>query len=537
MNSPERLPTDCMMGSFLEACGATGPLTLDVEGPAGMGVGRLVLPRPFALIGRDRRADVMLDHDLVSRRHAFLVIIEGWPFFIDLESRSGSSLEDLPPREWGWLRPGQALLIGPYRIRQASPESGNGTDHEDGWEAGLSPPANPLLPRAGEASGDLPRVALQFESRSSGHSVWRMSQVMAVLGSSARCKVRLYDPNVSKHHCALLRTPSGLWAIDLLGRDGIKVNGESVRFAPLGEGDELVLGRIVVRPTFSDRLTRSDAASPWGGGISFGNAPPARISSAGWAPPSASAAMPAAMGFPGATPSPFSPPFHANGQAPNTTTQPLPPLNPNEPALAMLLNYFGQMQQMQQQIQQQMQQQMADQFQQQMMLMLQMFNGMHREQMGVIREELDHIRELSMEVQSLRTKLSALPPTRPVSGPGVSAPSPASAWLPKNPIPANPTPRIAPAPGSAPSSVPPQGPARAPGANAHPPASPGAADPDSTLGPIPRGEPLPKPATPPPDASNLDPEVHDWLNDRLVSIQSEQQTRWQRILGMLGQRS
>ena len=57
---------------------------------------------------------------------------------------------------------------------------------------------------------------------------------MAVLGSSARCKVRLYDPNVSKHHCALLRTPSGLWVIDLLGRDGITVNGESVRFAPLG---------------------------------------------------------------------------------------------------------------------------------------------------------------------------------------------------------------------------------------------------------------------------------------------------------------
>ena len=107
---------------------------------------------------------------------------------------------------------------------------------------------------------------------------------MAVLGSSARCKVRLYDPERLEAPLRLLRTPSGLWVIDLLGRDGITVNGESVRFAPLEEGDELGLGRIVVRPTFSDRLTRSDSASPWGGGISFGNAPPARIPSAGWAP-------------------------------------------------------------------------------------------------------------------------------------------------------------------------------------------------------------------------------------------------------------
>jgi pSer/pThr/pTyr-binding forkhead associated (FHA) protein len=486
-----------------------------------MGVGRLVLPRPFALIGRDRRADLMLDHDLVSRRHAFLVIIEGWPFFIDLESRSGSSLEDSPPREWGWLRLGQTLQIGPYRIRQADPDSSNGISHEDGWEAGLSPPANPLLPRSGE-SGDLPRVALQFESRgSSSQSVWKMSQVMAVLGNSARCKVRLYDPNISKQHCALLRTPSGLWAIDLLGREGITVNGELVRFAPLREGDELGLGRIVVRPTFSDRLTRSDAASPWGGGISFGNGPPARISGAGWASPPA--AMPAAMNYPGAAPSPFPSAFHTNGQAPNVSTQPLPPLNPNEPALAMLLNHFGQMQQ-----------QMADQFQQQMMFMLQMFNGMHREQMGVIREELDRLRELSMEVQSLRTQMAALPPNRPTPRPGVSAPSTASAWLAKNPIPASPIP---PRPAPAPSSPPPSGPARAPSAATHPAAGPGSADADSVRGPIPRGEPLAKPATPPPDGSNLDPEVHDWLNDRLVAIQNEQQTRWQKILGMLGQRS
>ena len=45
LNPPERLPTEGMMESFLEACGANGPLTLEVEGPQGLGIGRLVFPR------------------------------------------------------------------------------------------------------------------------------------------------------------------------------------------------------------------------------------------------------------------------------------------------------------------------------------------------------------------------------------------------------------------------------------------------------------------------------------------------------------
>ena len=141
--------------------------------PEGMEVGRLVLPRPYALIGRDRRTDVMLDHDLVSRRHAFLVIIEGWPFFIDLESRSGSSLADSPPREWGWLRPGQALQIGPYRIRSGDPgieqrdQSNEVRDRDrapvNGKPMPVRPPTRCCPARAIRAT--LPKVSLQFESR------------------------------------------------------------------------------------------------------------------------------------------------------------------------------------------------------------------------------------------------------------------------------------------------------------------------------------------------------------------------------------
>ena len=184
----------------------------------------------------------------------------------------------------------------------------------------------------------------------------------------------------------------------------------------------------------------------------------------------------------------------------------------------MLLNHFGQMQQ-----------QMADQFQQQMMFMLQMFNGMHREQMGVIREELDRIRELSMEVHTLRTKLAA------------RAAEPADVRArPRTPEPRS---RLRPAQESDPRERVARATSRSGVETLLAPRECASVltlrrgRPRLDSRPDPRGEPLARPAAPPPDASNLDPEVHDWLNDRLVAIQSEQQTRWQRILGMLGQRS
>jgi hypothetical protein len=63
--------------------------------------------------------------------------------------------------------------------------------------------------------------------------------------------------------------------------------------------------------------------------------------------------------------------------------------------LVPLVNQFGLMQQ-----------QMFDQFQQAMGMMLQMFGSMHRDQMEVIRAELDQIRALTEEFHSLKSELA-----------------------------------------------------------------------------------------------------------------------------------
>ena len=54
-----------------------------------------------------------------------------------------------------------------------------------------------------------------------------------------------------------------------------------------------------------------------------------------------------------------------------------------------LVNQFGMMQQ-----------QMFDQFQQAIAMMVQMFGEMHRDQMKVIREELDRLHELTDELNA-----------------------------------------------------------------------------------------------------------------------------------------
>ena len=53
-----------------------------------------------------------------------------------------------------------------------------------------------------------------------------------------------------------------------------------------------------------------------------------------------------------------------------------------------------------------MQQQMFDQFQQAMAMMVQMFGTMHRDQMEVIRAELDQLRELTEEFHALKSELA-----------------------------------------------------------------------------------------------------------------------------------
>ena len=90
------------MKSFLTACGLVDPLQLVVDSLEAEGSELRLLHQPFALIGRDPRADLVFDHAQVSRRHVYFQVIEGRAFWFDLESRTGIRA-DGELQKSGWL--------------------------------------------------------------------------------------------------------------------------------------------------------------------------------------------------------------------------------------------------------------------------------------------------------------------------------------------------------------------------------------------------------------------------------------------------
>jgi hypothetical protein len=65
----------------------------------------------------------------------------------------------------------------------------------------------------------------------------------ATVGRSKEADCVLRDPNVSRHHAELRRSPEGDWTIaDLGSTNGVKVNGRRVGSARLSAGDRVTLG-------------------------------------------------------------------------------------------------------------------------------------------------------------------------------------------------------------------------------------------------------------------------------------------------------
>ena len=209
--------------------------------------------------------------------------------------------------------------------------------------------------------------------------------------------------------------------------------------------------------------------------------------------------------------------------------------------LVPLVNQFGLMQQ-----------QMFDQFQQAMAMMVQMFGTMHRDQMEVIRTELDRLHELTEEFHTLKNELAnrsqvatasselavdppGLDPTTTAIEPGASAITPLAVTsealnglgvVPVSPAPVIPLsalrsntlrqqpslePRLSPTPSL---SEPPVA----------PPISEQLQEPGLGSPSGPSGAGL---------ADNSDRDTIVWLHQRIMSLQRERESRWQKILKLL----
>ena len=525
------------MKFFLNACGIKDSLRITVEGPGAKGGESRQFSQPFAVVGRDDRADLILDNPRVSRRHVYLQVVGGRLFWVDLESRTGTRAEGGPQKS-GWLGGRGFIGIGPYVIRRPTKASGGDS------ALGELPRDTPL---AAQAFGrePLPDVALEFLNGPSQSMHWPMHRVMSLVGSAKGCKFRLTDPSVSAFHASLLRTPTGLWVVDLRGGRSITVNAEPVRSSPLADGDLLGIGRYRIRIQCRERGqgTEGEAADSAreGSDRAIARRNPVRFPQ-----PSlpgqmggAIASQPARASVLGPSPS-F--PITTIAAAPRTEVVASDAAFSGRPAQSeltetVLMPLVGQFSLMQQQ--------MFDQFQQAMGMLVQMFGTMHREQMAVIREELDRLHQLSQELQDLKDELAAKPSRQSAPASSDLAGFTAAPDRERRPTP-EPFPMAAairlfpgdaaPASFGRSATVPPavapgqQSPIGA-GSPVSPPlpTPPLAPRPDqSRPGPAPPGSPgVPGPP------SNPEHDAVAWIHQRIMTIQTERETRWQKILKLL----
>jgi pSer/pThr/pTyr-binding forkhead associated (FHA) protein len=465
---------------FLEACGARGPLVLESEHVGQPESVRQTLSLPFALIGRHQRADLRLDDQQVSRRHAYLQVVAGRPCWVHLRSRLSPNGPVNPL--YGLLHHSPVHRIGPFIVRLAE-----GVPSTDDPEL----PPNPLASESYDPS-TLPRVGLDFLRVKLHPSRWVLDRVLTLVGRAPLCPVRLHSPMVSHIHCALLHTPAGLWVVDLLGRQGIAVNGTVVRWALLEDADELCIGPFLIRVQILDR-------------------PPAVAVSAPVAPPLARSPQTLdPLGEEGTTKSdrtrkvvqsptpslvPSSLPTDLEGMLSALAVASTPSGVAStvggaaEELLLPMMRQFSLMQQ-----------QMFDQFQQALLQIVQLFRDLHHDQLQLIRQELHQLSELTWELKNLQTEQARQTPA--VTGQ-------ASDGSPKSPSVASLEPSAA--------TV----------------SSPGGETPPLPPAPCVSRSAEATPALTTEGSGRSPEEIHGWLAQRLASLQQERQSRWERILHIL----
>lgn len=77
--------------------------------------------------------------------------------------------------------------------------------------------------------------------------VIELSNGWSRIGRSRSADIRLDDPTVSRRHAVIVQTPEGeLRVLDDRSMNGIVVNGESVDWSPLADGDQLQIGRYTL---------------------------------------------------------------------------------------------------------------------------------------------------------------------------------------------------------------------------------------------------------------------------------------------------
>lgn len=248
------------LNMFRYVVGAAQPLRLLVSRDGDRSPKTVEIDAPYAIIGRASACHVSLPDEKVAFRQAYLQVIGGRVACIDLYRPAGMKWDG--PRSGVWLSPEHRIRMGRHWIQL----------FDDGWlfDADLASPLE-FKPRAQTAPeyGTLPVVELCLAGGPNEGASWPINRIITLVGRDDSCRITCSDENISRIHCGLLLAPSGLWAVDLVGRGGIRINGEQAACGFLHEDAELQVGRYTLKARYpqlrhwqAQQAALSDRPSP-----------------------------------------------------------------------------------------------------------------------------------------------------------------------------------------------------------------------------------------------------------------------------------
>jgi len=240
MPHPESSPavTLSMPQAFALSCKAAGPLRLRARHRTTGVEESHIVGSPYVFLGRSPACGVRLDDPTVSQCHAYLQVVEGSPYFVDLGSRAGVVWED-GTQGRGWLAPDQAVRIGAFDVRVDGPHALPVADLYDGESDhdGTGEPTETPLPTA--------FVEVHAAATDAGR-LHPLARPVTVIGRHPSCDLRLLDNPVSYFQCALVNTADGVWLVDMLRPKGVVLNGRTTRLARVRDGDLIEIGTVTL---------------------------------------------------------------------------------------------------------------------------------------------------------------------------------------------------------------------------------------------------------------------------------------------------
>lgn len=91
------------------------------------------------------------------------------------------------------------------------------------------------------------RASLGLISSETGKQVFELNSDRMTIGRAATCDLRVEEPSISSEHARFVHAEDGWRIINLLSTNGVFVNDKKVFSHLLSDGDEIRLGRAVLR--------------------------------------------------------------------------------------------------------------------------------------------------------------------------------------------------------------------------------------------------------------------------------------------------